>query len=120
MDPGNTLSTEVMHSYEPKEAVLIYGKFKSRLIFYNQEFDDEEKALLQQFRELCKAKNIPIPDCDPEILKGLYTAKFNLESALQALLQKTDFLNTKVPVKVGPSTFDLLSMGVFDILGRDR
>lgn len=120
VEPGNTINTEEMYAYEPKEAVLVYGKFKSRLIFYNQEFDDEEKELLRKFRELCKSKNIPIPDCDPEILKALYTAKFNLNTALTSLLQKTDFVNTKLPARVGPGTFELLNMGVFEILGRDR
>lgn len=51
VDPGNTASTPEMHAYEPKEAVIKYGNHKSRLIFYCQEFDEEEKELLKKFKD---------------------------------------------------------------------
>ena len=77
-----------MQAYQPHEPVIVYGNFKSRLIFYNQEFHPEEIELLQKFKDLCKKKGVRVPDCEPEILKTLYTAKFDIDKAFGMLQQK--------------------------------
>lgn len=120
VDPGNTACTPEMHSYVPPEAVIVYGNFKSRLIFYDQKFHPEEVELLDKFKALCKSKGVRVPDCDPEILKTLYTSKFDINKAFNMLQQKVEWVNTKFPYRVGPTEFDLLNSGILEVLGRDR
>lgn len=61
-----------------------------------------------------------IPDCDPEIMKELYTSKFSCEKALQSLQTKRQWIDSKFPYSVGPSMFELLTSGVFELVGRDK
>ena len=109
-----------MQAYQPHEPVIVYGNFKSRLIFYNQEFHPEEIELLQKFKDLCKKKGVRVPDCEPEILKTLYTAKFDIDKAFGMLQQKVEWVNTKFPYRIGPTEFDMLNSGMIELLGRDR
>lgn len=55
VDPGNCALTEQMKTFKPLEPVLQYGSHApQRLIFYNQEYSDDEKKALKDFKEHCK------------------------------------------------------------------
>lgn len=109
-----------MKAYVPHEPVIVYGNFKSRLLFYDQPFDPDEVKLITKFKELCKSKGLRVPDCDQEILKTLYTSKQDIHKALEMLQTKVSWVNSSFPYRVGPNQFDLLNMGVIELLGRDR
>ena len=66
-------------TYNPHEKVMEYGSKPSRLVFYSDEedFRDNELAEIKNFKDFCEEKDLMIPERDNEILRFLYSKKFD-------------------------------------------
>ena len=118
--PGNTAMTPEMENFQPTEVVLNYGTKPGRLIFYGDEFTQEEKQKIKEFKDWINAQGNEIPDIDNELMRLLYSKHWNHQKAYDGLCKRTNFCNTTFPVTVNKVVFDLLSQGYLYIAGRDR
>ena len=78
-DPGNAGITEEMKSYKAGETIMTTkGKHPQRLVYYSGEpWTTDEKVMLKTIKDFCKNKNVNIPNCDPELLRFMYSNKSN-------------------------------------------
>lgn len=93
IDPGNTVLTDVMKSFVPTETHLQYGSMKpQRLIFYPingaDDFNEEEKQGIKDFKEFCKGKGVPVPQTDNEILRFLVRTQMDIPKAYDGIMAK--------------------------------
>ena len=61
-----------MYSYSDMENAI-----EIRLMFYTNDFNENERDKIKEFKQLCIEKGIKIPENDPEILRFLYSRKMN-------------------------------------------
>jgi len=54
-----------------------YGGAPVRLLLYGDNYSEEEKSKLKDFKEFSKTNNENILDVDEEIMRFLYARKFN-------------------------------------------
>ena len=71
--------TQQMMTFDPKEKVMEYGSKPSRLVFYSQTepFRDNEIAEIKKFKDFCQENGLDIPETENEILRFLYSKKFD-------------------------------------------
>ena len=94
--------TEEMMTYEPHEKVMEYGSKPSRLVFYSQKepFRDNEIEQIQKFKDFCVEKGLEIPERDNEILRFLYSKKFDYQKAYDAAIARINFRANNFPAKL--------------------
>ena len=66
-----------MLSFTGFESNVIVGNKSTRVMFYADDFTDEEKQKIKEFKEYCKTNKLKIPDNDPEILRYLVSRKMD-------------------------------------------
>ena len=68
-----------MRDFKKSEKMLLYkGGVKSRLIYYcDDEWEPEEKEMIEQYKKYCASNGVKIPATEPEILRFLYSKKFD-------------------------------------------
>ena len=65
--------TPEMENFKPTDVVMKYGQKPSRLIFYGEEFSEEEKQKIKEFKDWIKAQGHEIPEVDNELMRLLYS-----------------------------------------------
>ena len=94
---------------------------RQRLMFYaDDEFNPEEKKLIEEYKKYCKTNNLKIPADDPEILRFLYAKKKDPKQAYLATIEFFDWQKTNYPRAVTGNIFDILNKGFIYVCGRDR
>ena len=92
--PGNLATTAEMRSFTGGEKMFgVEGSAtRQRLMFYaDDEFNPEEKKLIEEYKKYCKTNNLKIPAADPEILRFLYAKKKDPKQAYLATIEFFDW-----------------------------
>ena len=91
------------------------------MIYYGQEYTEDEKKAIQAVIDLCKEQGIPVPATDQEILrilvkKGMHDPK----KALDGVFEKFKIEEEYLPVVIKDVHYQLIKDGFVYFAGRDR
>jgi len=120
VDPGNTAFTKEMDEFNTPETVISSRGRPARIMFYANDFTDEEQQKIIEFKEYCKASDLKIPENDPEILRFLVSRRMNPKWAYDTIMNKYQLRKELYPRVITKGVKELFDRGLMYVMGRDR